>query len=210
MIWREKKVPLIILAVLLLANALFFFTYRVQYENRLRDLEDNKVQAQMRLQQVRNDRLQIERQIAAYKRAQKDLAVIYNDRWSTEVERFTALVNEVKRLAVASQMVPKSISFSRLDKDSSNKAALAAASGPNGGATGTSIVTISFTVQGSYQQVRRLINLLELSDQFVIIDAVSLSGMAGANANGPLTLNLRLKTIFREPTAPAVKPNQQL
>lgn len=207
MIWREKKIPLAILGVLLLANALFFFTYRVQYENRLRDLDDSKHQAQMRLAQVHNERLQVERQIASYKKAQQDLAVIYDDRWSTEVDRFTALVNEVKRLAVASQLVPKSITFSRLDKDAANKAALTAGAT---GATGTSIVTISFTVQGSYQQVRRLINLLELSDQFVIIDAVSLSGTSGASANGALTLNLRLKTIFREPPTSAVKPNQQL
>ena len=35
MIWREKRVLLIVLGVLLAANTVFFFTYRVQYKNRL-------------------------------------------------------------------------------------------------------------------------------------------------------------------------------
>ena len=64
------------------------------------------------------------------------------------------------------------------------------------GSIGTSTVGIVFMVQGDYQQVRRLINLLELSDQFVIIDAIALAG----SPNDPkLTLNLQLKTVFREP-----------
>jgi hypothetical protein len=86
-------------------------------------------------------------------------------------------------------------------------------------------------VQGTYQQIRRLINLLELSDQFVIIDAVSLTGTneaatatvvtpggppppaagpAPVASTGPLTLTLRLKTIFRNVAPPPGQTNQQL
>src|SRR5205807_1245036 len=39
MIWREKRILLIVLGVLLLANTIFFFTYRVQYVSRLEDLD---------------------------------------------------------------------------------------------------------------------------------------------------------------------------
>ena len=31
MIWREHRILLIVLGVLFIANAIFFFTYRVQY-----------------------------------------------------------------------------------------------------------------------------------------------------------------------------------
>jgi hypothetical protein len=58
-------------------------------------------------------------------------------------------------------------------------------------------VNITFTVQGNYQQIRRLINLLELSDQFIIIDGINLAGSGGSDST--LTMNLRLKTLFREP-----------
>lgn len=221
MIWREKRIPLAILGVFLLANAAFFFTYRVQYENRLSGLEADKHAAEERLEQTRAKRSQTERQIAAYRKAQADLTAIYNDRWATEPERFTALINEVKRLESASQLIGRSHGFTKSEKDAKQATGL-----------GTDVVVITFSVQGTYQQVRRLINLLELSDQFVIIDAVSLSGtnetgsiIAGENAppqqhapatavpsTGPLTLSLRLKTIFRStlPPTAAAKANQQL
>jgi len=220
MIWREKRIPLAILGVFLLANAVFFFTYRVQYENRLNALDADKHAAEQRLEQLRARRIQTERQIAAYRKAQADLAAIYNDRWATVPERFTALINEVKRLETASQLIGRSHGFAQSEKDSKEAAGL-----------GTNVVSITFSVQGTYAQVRRLINLLELSDQFVIIDTIGLSGNpqtagivggengvpaplpAAANvpAGGPLTLNLRLKTIFRSTLPmPVGKPNQQL
>ena len=224
MIWREKRIPLAILGVFLLANAVFFFTYRVQYENRLQGLEADKHAAEQRLEGVRSQRVKTEQQIAAYKKAEADLTQIYNERWATEPERFTALVNEVKRLEVASQLIGRSHAFMKAEKDAK------AASG-----LGTDVVTIGFMVQGNYQQVRRLINLIELSPQFVIIDSISLNGggssidtsggeggsmapvPAGPASNepskGPLTLNLRLKTIFRAMTPPpgqTNQPNQQL
>ena len=39
MIWRERKIPLMVMGVLLLGNVFFFFTYRVQYQSRLHDLD---------------------------------------------------------------------------------------------------------------------------------------------------------------------------
>src|SRR6266545_3615101 len=108
MIWREKRIPLAILGVFLLANAVFFFTYRVQYENRLSALEADKHAAEQHLEQLRARRAQTEQQIAAYRKAQADLATIYNERWATLPERFTALINEVKRLETASQLIGRS------------------------------------------------------------------------------------------------------
>ena len=88
---------------------------------------------------------------------------------------------------MATQLDPNTISFGETqDRDAER----------NGG-IGTTIVTISFTVHGTYQQIRQLINQLELSDQFIIIDAIHLA--SAWPANGDLTLNLRLKTLFREP-----------
>jgi hypothetical protein len=191
-IWREKRLLLIILGVLLLGNTIFFFTYRVQYERRLQDLDDRQAQATARLAQEHGQRIAAERRIASYRKISGDVQDIYNNEWATEAQRLTALISEVKRLAVASELVPKSISYNR--------------GAPTGDAqrkmrTAAEVVTISFTVQGNYQQVRRLINLLELSQQFVIIDQVSLA--AADNQN--LTLNLQLKTLFRDTTAAAAK-----
>ena len=204
MIWREKRVLLIVLGLLLLANTIFFLTYRVQYVSRLQDLDASKEQAQAQLDQARNARITAEQQLAAYKKVQADLQVLYNERWSTPMQRLTALIDEVKRLAAASHLQPPSYSFTT--GESKQISATSSAKG----AIGTTTVGIAFTVQGTYEQVRRLINLLELSDQFVIIDGISLGTNGTTAADKILTLNIRLKTLFRDTRTNAPAANRQL
>jgi len=184
MIWREKRTLLLILGVLLAANTIFFFTYRVQYQNRLQGLDERRDQAEERLKVARAARAAAEQRYASYGKIQSDVQSVYSDEWSTEARRLTALITEVKRLAVASQLVPPSYSFTRMEQK------------VKGSETGAKTVGIAFTVRGNYQQVRRLINLLELSRQFVIIGQISLSSAD----NQVLTMNLYLKTLFRDPT----------
>jgi hypothetical protein len=202
MIWREKRVLLIVLSVLLLANTVFFFTYRVQYVSRLEDLDARQKQAQASLDQAHRARVTAEQQLAGYKKVQNDLQVLYNERWSTPLLRLTALIDEVKRLAAASHLQPPSYSFSSSETKAETK-----------GAIGTNTVGISFGVQGTYEQVRRLINLLELSDQFVIIDGISLASSGttvGVAPDKTLTLNIKLKTLFRDVRSGAPVANKQL
>ena len=200
MIWREKRILLIVLGVLLLANTLFFFTYRVQYVSRLQDLEVRKEQAQAHLQQARRARITAEEQLASYKKVQTDLQVLYNERWATPVQRLTALIDEVKKLSAASHLEPPSYAFS--STETKTTAAVK-------GSVGTTTVGITYTVQGTYEQMRRLINLLELSDQFVIIDGINLVS-SGAAAEKTLTLNIRLKTLFRDTRGIAPTANKQM
>jgi hypothetical protein len=188
--WREKRVLLAILGVLLAANTVFFFTYRLQYEQRLKELDDRRDQAEARLNGEHASRIQAERRLVAYRNISRDVEDIYTRQWATENERLTALIAEVKRLAVASELVPKSIGYTRV------QSAVVASK-----RTAAEVVSITFSVQGNYQQVRRLINLLELSRQFIIIDQVTLA--AGQDQN--LTLNLQLKTLFRDTRPVATK-----
>lgn len=187
MIWRENRILLTILGVLLVANALFFFTYRVRYESRLRAQDVRLRGTEDQLQRARTKRLSAEQQLASYNKVQTDLQTLYNGRWATEAQRLTALIKEVKRLGAATQLDPRSIGFSRVQDREVQRT----------GGIGTETVAMTFSVRGTYQQIRRLINLLELSSQFVIIDAINLA--AGTSTDPNLTLNLRLKTVFREP-----------
>ena len=188
MIWRENRVLLSVLAALLVVNAIFFFTYRVHYESRLRALDDKLKSTEDQLQRARNKRMSAEQQLASYRKAQTDLQMLYNNRWATEAQRLTALIHEVKRLGTLTQLDPNAMNFSRVQDREVQRS----------GGIGTNTVVITFTVHGSYQQIRRLINAIELSNQFVIIDAINLATGGGADSN--LTLNLRLKTVFREPS----------
>lgn len=199
MIWREKKVWLIVLALALAADVFVFVTYRVQFQKRIDDVNERQKEATFRLSQAQAARLSAQDTYKRYLKVQADLDSLYDTKWATQDERLIPWINEVKRLAEASQLVPKVLTFTRddaKDKDSDSTT-------PTKGKTvAAKTVTISYTVEGNYQQVRRLINALELSDQFVIIDTLSVN--AGANPN-ELTVSLRLKTLFREPV-PGAQP----
>lgn len=193
MIWREKRILLLILAVLLLGNVVFFFTYRVQYQSRLDEMNDRLAQAEGQLAQTRQSRADAEAKLLAYKRVEKDVEQVFNEHWSTRPRRLTALIGEVKRLADASNAVPRTYSFAKEeDVKTAGKRGREVALGANE-------VSITYSVDASYDQIRRMINLLELSQQFVIIQGVSLS----AGGEEKLNLSLRLKTIFRDDDAPA-------
>jgi hypothetical protein len=91
----------------------------------------------------------------------------------------TILLTEIKRLAAASQLVPKSYSYS---------------SGKSDAKMGTNTLGITFAVQGPYRNVRQLINMLELSKQFVTIDSIALTSSGLADS---LNLSLQLETLFK-------------
>lgn len=188
MIWREKRVLLIALGVLLAANVFFFLTYRIQYQSRLDAIDSRVSQLQEELEQARLARVRSEKQQQSYQKVQRDIAQVLNELWSTQPERFTRLVSEIKRLAEASNLSPQSYSFTRTESEGERTRQQQRLN------IGAVDVGIDFSVTGTYQQVRRLINLLELSQQFVIINGIALT----APDENTLTLNLHLKTLFRE------------
>jgi hypothetical protein len=213
-IWREKRILLIILGLLLAANTVFFFTYRVQYQQRLDALEDRRETAERQFEAARSARIRAEQQFASYRKIEVDVRRVFNEYWSTQNERLTPMIIEVKRLAVASGIVPSTISFSLAEIDARQISGSAAkkerqAASSNTTATGTSRrkstpigvseVGIAFSVDGTYQQVRRLINLLELSNQFIIVDRLALT----SRSQDTLNLGLHVKTLFRDPQPPA-------
>jgi uncharacterized protein YxeA len=197
MIWREKRILLAILGLLLAANTAFFFTYRVQYKQRLESLDERLQQSEETLRTARGERVAAERRLAAYRKVESDVQVVYTKHWSTQAERLTPLIVEVKRLAVASSLVPKSYNFVQTAADtkvtSRGTGTSSAAERRRSGIDATE-VGISFTVEGTYQQVRRLINLLELSNQFVIIQELELTAQEGQ----ALTMRLNVRTLFRD------------
>ncbi|HEX7150726.1 MAG TPA: hypothetical protein VF618_04490 [Thermoanaerobaculia bacterium] len=195
MIWREKRILLIVLGLLLAANVVFFFTYRVQYAQRLQALDERVAQSEESLRTARAERIATERRLKAYQKVESDVQLVYDKHWSTQAERLTPLIVEVKRLAVASSLIPKAYNFQQVEADTSVRRR--DASGTSRDRRGSGIdakeVGIAFMVEGTYQQVRRLINLLELSNQFVIIQELGLTSQNGQT----LMMRLNVKTLFR-------------
>ena len=186
MIWREKRWLLMALGVIFVLNLLFFVTYRVRFQQRVDDLDVRREAVVSELAAARAERASAEKDVKTFTQIVTTIDTVYNEWWGTPQERLVPLLNEMRELARRSELQPPSTSYSQVQnqQDLSEAATLA----------------ISFAVRGSYEQVRRLINLIEYSDEFVIIEEIGLaSGSDGSN----LVLNIRLKTLFRSDDGPA-------
>lgn len=184
MIWRERKWLLGTLALLLLLNAIFFVTYRVRYENRLAGLDQDLEAARTTLEQHVERAEQAEQLIASIERSREDLDQVYQVWWSTQPERLAPLIVELQTLARKSGLNPPSRNYDYQEqRDRTTRT------------VGARMMTVTFTVEGRYEQIRNLINLIELSPHFVIIEELALSD---SSAGGQvLRMNLRLKTVFQ-------------
>jgi hypothetical protein len=184
MIWRENKWLLGALALLLLLNAIFFVTYRVRYENRLQALDEDLAAAQVTLRGHLDREEEAERMIASIERSRNDLQQVYEVWWSTQPERLAPLIVELQTLARKSGLNPPSRNYDYQEQRDRATSTV-----------GARVMTVTFTVEGRYDQIRTLINLIELSPHFVIIEELALSD---SSARGEvLRMNLRLKTLFQ-------------
>ncbi|HVR27976.1 MAG TPA: hypothetical protein VMS86_00455 [Thermoanaerobaculia bacterium] len=122
----------------------------------------------------------IEHVLADARASQHALEELYRERFSTQEERLTELITEVKRLAQRAGLEPQAISYPEESIDE----------------YGLVRMSLVFGVEGTYAQLRTLINLLELSDLFLVLERV---GLRPSAASG-LGINLQVSTFFvREP-----------
>ncbi|HUO84754.1 MAG TPA: hypothetical protein VM534_06525 [Thermoanaerobaculia bacterium] len=182
MIWRERKWLLLVLGALLAANAIFFLTYRIRYEERVEGLEEDLAEAQAELTSIQTERKLAESTLARYRDTALQVTEVYDDWWATPRERLAPLIIELRELARSSELVPQVRNYSYQQSTGANPIT-------------AHPMTISFAVSGSYAQVRRLINLIELSDHYIVIDQIGLTDAKEGGAR--LNLDLRLKTLFR-------------
>lgn len=105
---------------------------------------------------------------------------LYREGFATEAERLTQLIAEVKRLAQRAGLEPAAISYPEETIDEH----------------GLVRMSLVFAVQGTYSQLRTLINLIELSDLFLVLERV---GLRDSSAS-VLGINLQISTYFaRDP-----------
>ena len=164
----------------LIANIAFFVTYRVRYQERLRALDETKQEANRGLDTARRARVEVERQLAGFQQVRDNIDTVHQEHFSTSDRRLPAIITELRSMSSKAGLQLTSISY---DVDQQKKE------------LDTVSMSIAFSVVGSYDQIRRLINMIELSEQFVIIDEVSLNNNDLPNQ---LTMSIRLKTLFYE------------
>jgi hypothetical protein len=148
------------------------------------------------LKPLEQQRTVLERRLQRARAAETAVQRLYADRFSTRSERLTRVMKEVRTLARQAGLNPKSISYPQQDIE-------------DYGLVKRSFV---FQVGGTYAELRQFLNLLELTDSFLTLEAVTLSEESGDE--GPeLQMNLTLSTLFaREtedgplPAIPAMPP----
>ncbi|MCH9648516.1 MAG: type 4a pilus biogenesis protein PilO [Deltaproteobacteria bacterium] len=111
--------------------------------------------------------------------SQQRIQEMYSLRLATQQQRLTAIVSEVRELARESGLEPNSVSYPEQSFQD----------------FGLQQKSFVFSVAGRYEDLRRLINALELTPSFLILDEISLNEQGGGS-RGSLRISLRISTLF--------------
>ncbi|MEM7483127.1 MAG: hypothetical protein AAF481_18330 [Acidobacteriota bacterium] len=170
--WGLWVPPLVILVAALVALGVYRGRFAEQAEGSVRSVEG----ATRVLSDLEERSGDLASNLDEIETTRNQLAAFFTDQLSTENERLTAIIAEVKTLAETAGLDPQAIGYPDEVIDD----------------FGLRKRSIVFGVQGSYTQLRRLINLLELSDSFLTLEQVTL---VGENQNR-LAIDLKISTLF--------------
>jgi len=176
-IWRQRLWIWVPALVFFLANAGAFAVYKLGYAGRVESLQERLDDQARRLRELAAQRRGIEAMLARVRTNEQQVQQLYAERLSTRSRRLTGITAEVKELAKKSGLVPKALSYPEEDIQE----------------FGLVKRSFIFSVEGTYFELRKFINLLEVSRSFLSIDEVQVAG----NAEGPeLRIDLSLSTLF--------------
>ncbi|MEM1205774.1 MAG: hypothetical protein AAGN66_21265 [Acidobacteriota bacterium] len=186
-VWRRRSWVWWLPALFVALNLLLLGVYRTTFAGRVASLEESYQDGagDLALLRQRTDAI---RDLLAQVDAQQDTTdTMYREHFSTEAARFTTALREIRALARRSGLDPSSFSYPSSEIEDH----LAVRRG------------INFSVKGTYDELRTFINLLELTDQFLTLEAVSLGGGKGEQ-DPRLNIRLQLSTLFAD--SEAIKP----
>jgi Tfp pilus assembly protein PilO len=184
-IWRQRLwiwVPGLIFFAL---NAAAFLVYRLGYAG-----DVNSLRKAVASQAETTGRMQEERQKVAtlIQRARinrERVDALYDQRFSTRSRRLTEITAEVKNLASRAGLEPQAINYPEQEIDEYQLIKR----------------SFVFSVEGTYTELRRFVNFLELSESYITLEDASLNNPGD---KGPeLQMNLTLSTLFTQEEADA-------
>lgn len=176
--WRQGLklwLPPLVFMALAVAFLIAFFVKFADEAQVARTRLDRRTQE---LELVRSERLRAEAVLEQVQASEEGLAEFYGRRLASESEALTRILAEIKDLCQRAGIPPTAFNYERQTIEGQDLARR----------------TITFAVDGTYVQLRQLINLLELSDSFLILDQISLRG--NDVEGSPLRISLRLSTLF--------------
>ena len=178
-IWRQRIWIWLPALLFFLANAVAFSVYRFGYAGQVQSLESDMESVREQLTPLEQKRTVLERRLQRARMAETEVQRLYADRFSTRSQRLTRTMKEVRDLARQAGLNPRSISYPRTDLED----------------YGLEKRSFVFSVGGTYAELRQFLNLLDLTNSLLTMEAVNLSEEGGEG--GPeLHMNLTLSTLF--------------
>jgi hypothetical protein len=179
-IWRQRLWVWLPALLFFLANATAFSIYRFGYAGTVQSLDASIEEARQQTQPVLDRRAKLERLIQQAHLTDAQIHQLYDERFSTRSQRLTNITSEVKALARKAGLNPRSFSYPQQEIE------------------GYGLIKRSFifSVEGTYGELRQFINLLETSDSFLTLEAVTLSEDQSEDGGPELRISLTLSTLF--------------
>lgn len=166
--------------LLLVASVVGLVVYRTAFAGEAAVSRDELARAEERLASLEAKRHELEALIGRIEENRQRIATLYREDFSTEERRLTEIIREVRRLAREASLEPTHTAY---PEESLEEYGLVQRS-------------FVFSVEGTYFDLRKLINSLELSDSFLTLEEVALAEGGEGRSGATLRISLRLSTLF--------------
>lgn len=176
-LWRRRLGLWLPALLFFLATLVALVVYPVRYAGRTEVTQEELNEARQVLARLEARLERVEDQAAWVEQTRSGLQELYGERLAPERARLTRVIAEVKDLASRAGLEPQQISYPSEPLEE----------------FGLRKRSFVFRVDGSYSDLRKFVNLLELSESFLTLEQVTLSG---AGARGGLSIQLRISTLF--------------
>lgn len=175
-IWRQRLWVWVPALLFFLANVGAFAVYTVGYRGRIEALQDTLDGQEQTLKSLAAQQRDAQAMLTRVRTNEQQVEQLYAERLSTRSRRLTGVTAEVKELAAQSGLIPRAFSY---PEEKIQEFGLVRRS-------------FVFTVQGTYAELRKFINLLEASRSFLTLDEVVLNSTESQELN----ISLKLSTLF--------------
>ena len=177
--WRSRWWWWALPLLFCILNGVFLWLHRTASNSGFRQIQDELAREEVELEDLEGVRDRLAGMLMTAERNRAGVTNLYEDRLATEEARLTSLILEVKRLARQAGLEPPNLTYGEVKIEE----------------FGLVRKSIVFGVRGNYAQIRQLVNLLELSDLFLILDEIRLRESDGSRLN----IDLRISTLFAVP-----------
>lgn len=178
--WTRRFALWTLPLVFCLLNLGGLLVYRAGFAGKVESLQDAFEARQAEKAALEEDRRATEQFLASVAARRTGMEELYGRHFSTEPERFTKAVDEIKRLARQAGFKAETINYPKRDIPD----------------WGLEQRKFNFAAIGTYDQLRTFINFLEVTDHFITLDRVSLNESGGQGQSAILSIQFELSTIF--------------